>query len=436
MTEIDDVRRPITLICTVGGSPAPIRSALAALRPDRTIFVVSDGKDGSTAARGQVEAERLSGSEGSEAGPGLRFAEGCPSEVNLLEVPADDPDRAFARIETVIEAERRAGRRIVADYTGGTKSMSSALLIAGTAAEGARVQFMQGVRSDLVQVEDGTEQPTVPPVHLMTLARDFQAVRSFVARRDYAAAFTLLDETQKDIGKRGGRKKLGIPRAWIERLGIWRDWGRLLDHWDRFEHVEAWAAVDRASGPLADHLDKAGLTDRLRALAAAKGRPSAVLVEDLWLNAERRAAQGRYDDAIARCYRLMEAAIQARLWECHGLDTSRLRPEAVPADIAEKAKRKNDWKTGEEYFELALKNAKELLAARSPSDPLIAAWGRDDTPGWVGKRNKSILAHGFSALGPTTWDREVRPWFEARREALWETSLGRPSLPQLPDFLP
>ena len=31
---------------------------------------------------------------------------------------------------------------------------------------------------------------------------------------------------------------------------------------------------------------------------------------DLWRNAERRAVQGRYDDAVARCYRMVEWTAQ------------------------------------------------------------------------------------------------------------------------------
>lgn len=435
MTKADEDLRPTTLICTVGGSPAPIRSALAALHPDRVIFVVSDGKDGVPSSRGLVENERLKGHDGGDAGPGLKFSHSCPSDVTIYPVPADDPDRAFGLLETLIDHERKAGRDVVADYTGGTKSMSSALLIAGTAAAGVRVQFMQGVRSDLVQVEDGTERPTVPPVHLMTLARDLQAVRAFMVRRDYGAAFVLLEETQKDIAKRGGKKKLGIPKSWMDRLSHWREWVRFLDLWDRFEHRQAWRALDNASGRLPDFVEAAGLTERLQVLAEAAGRPSAALVEDLWLNAERRAAQGRFDDAIARCYRLMEAAVQARLWERHRLDTSRLRPEETPDGLADGGDRQRDPKTGVEFVRLGLVKAKMLLAHRNGNDELVAAWGTD-TPGWVGKRNQSILAHGFSALGEEAWEKQVSPWFEIRRQALWENLLERSTAPQLPDFVP
>ena len=40
------------------------------------------------------------------------------------------------------------------------------------------------------------------------------------------------------------------------------------------------------------------------------------MVEDLLLNAERRAIQGRYEDAIGRIYRAIELIAQIRLKPC------------------------------------------------------------------------------------------------------------------------
>jgi hypothetical protein len=103
---------PVILICTVGGSPAPIRTALAKLRPSKVVFIVSEEKDGSPSSARVVDDAILN-----DGKPGLRHADGCPPSISLLSVPPDDPDAAFARIDTRLE-QLRAQSPVVADYTG------------------------------------------------------------------------------------------------------------------------------------------------------------------------------------------------------------------------------------------------------------------------------------------------------------------------------
>lgn len=421
----------VTLVCTVGGSPAPIRTAIARLRPAKVVFVVSEDKDGAPSSARVVNDEILE-----DGKPGLKHADGCPPAVSLLAVPADDPDTAFARIEARLE-RLRSRSKVVADYTGGTKSMSSALFLAATAHEGVDLQFMRGLRGDLSVVTDGTEEPVGLPVHLVGLARDFDATRGFVARRDYGAALRVVEDAAAQLASLGGRKGSGAPTSWRKRLALWRDWLRAIDAWDRFRHADTLEAVEasaRSGSPLAAAFDEAGLTERLRAIAVSEGKPSFALVEDLWLNALRRAEQGRHDDAVARCYRLVEAAIQARLLVRHGIESSRVPPGRIPPELRGEIGVRTDPKTGEPYVELGLSSGLKVLRHYASGDPLARAID-GDTPRWQGRRNRSILAHGFTALDRQTWQ-TVQKWFEARRAALWETDLGRPTAPQLPNALP
>ena len=61
-------------------------------------------------------------------------------------------------------------------------------------------------------------------------------------------------------------------------------------------------------------------------------RREPALLFDLWLNAERRAAQGRFDDAIARWYRLMEWTAQWQLKTKLDADTADFPPDLLPED--------------------------------------------------------------------------------------------------------
>lgn len=431
-----------TLLLSVGGSPQPLRTAIERGSWGRVHFVVSDGSDDTSSSRGQVEAAEIDyGRDGAGnpiRGPGLRHLPAAPADVAVTAVPPDDLDRALALIDAALADELAAGRAVTVDYTGGTKTMTAAMVLAATAHEGVALQFMAGRRHDLAQVEAGSEAPVVMPGELLGLARLFRSARAFTNMRNYAAALAVVHEAQKIVKD----ARVAAPPAWKERIKLWRDWLGILEAWDRFRHRGAWDLCQKAlrgAGRLASALEAAALPPRLEALAEARGRPEPVLLEDLWLNALRRADLGLFDDAVARLYRLAEAAVQCRLWTVHGLETKEVPWEALTGEERHglTPKRTDDDRC---TVELPLKRALELLAHRAPGDQVVAAWDRNQTggfgtPRWQNKRNHSILAHGFEALKEGDWNK-ARDWFDTRRAPFWEDALGRPSAAQLPDTLP
>lgn len=429
-----------TLVLSVGGSPAPLQTALRILRPDRVIFVVSDGDGGAKSSCDMVKNKRISYQARGETKEttGLLFSEGCPQSHKIQGVPADDPGRVLALTEGIIGQEIAAGQEVTVDYTGGTKSMTAGLVLAATAHEDVRLQFMVGRREDLVRVRVGTEQPVEIPQQLMGLAQIFTTVRHLVSRRNYGAAHAVLDNANEDV-KRCKESSVKPPGIWRKRITQWRYWLAILDQWDRFDHagaLRAWENGDKRGDPFARALDKAGLVPRLKVLADSASKLSAELVEDLWLNAQRRADLGLYDDAVARLYRLSEAAVQVRLFRKHGIDTSRVPPSKVPDKIKRGLSPRTDRKTGdgEEYFALPLSKSRQLLESLDPGDTLVTGWGEKGF-GWQGQRNHSILAHGFKPLDQNTCQ-QARDWFEQRKAILWEELLGRPTETQLPNVIP
>ena len=432
--------RPLHLFLTVGGSPAPLRSAMAALAPDRLTFVVSDGSGGSKSSRGEVQDERLTNARGEDNGPGLGRHPACPADFAMLEIPPDDPDRGFALLRPAIaEATREA--RVVADYTGGSKSMSTALFLAAVSVEGVEVQFMRGARADLRQVADGTEQPWTAPMPLIGAARRFELAAAFARQRDYAAAYALFKGLCDEIGPR--TKALPADLAgWGQRARVGRSWFEMLDAWDRFDFKAAARKLEELCrpdllGPA--HPALAPLDDRLSALNEHGGAPSFALVEDLWLNAQRRADLGRWDDAVARLYRLAEAVLQAWLWREHGMETKKVPLSRVPEPLADNFRQRG--KVGSDgAVELGLVDTARLLRALGGPGAeagacVVAEGGTPRGLSWQQKRNTSILAHGFAALAESDWQK-ARTWFEERRVVLWESALGRSTARQLPNAEP
>ncbi len=433
--------RPLTLILSVGGSPQPLATALGKRRPDEVIFVVSDGSDGTPSSKSMVSEKEIpyerAGAAGTptRTGPGLAYVPGAPppARQSIFPVPADDPGRVLALVDPEIAKALRKGHRVIVDYTGGTKSMTAGLVMAATAHEGSELQFMQGERRTLRQIEPGTERPVPIPQELIGLSHVFSAGRDFCRQHNYGAAARLLKEARNMRLPKGVKP----PKTWNRRLAGWQQWLETLDMWDRFDHrgaYQRWANAHETGEPWADKFEAQGLAPRLAALAQCAGRPSALLAEDLWLNAGRRAKMGQHDDAIARLYRLAEASVQARLAEKFGIDTGHARPADLPEEIREKAYEKTDPKTGDPYYQLGLRAARALLKHFDPEDPLIAAMS-GSTPAWQNRRNNSILAHGFTPLDKQAW-KEAEAWFRQRRGAMWEELLSRPTAAQLPRELP
>jgi CRISPR-associated protein (TIGR02710 family) len=458
-----EAARRVLLICTVGGSPQPIASALRILRPDVVWFLVSDGNSGESSLSQVEEAEIDYDKNGAIRGPGLKFAEGCPGSAKALPIPADDPDGAYKSCRLLLAEVRRTypNHQLVADYTGGTKSMSAALLMAALAQPGIEVQFMAGERADLVRVKSGSERPQRMAADFIMAERDFAAAEQAVAGYDYAAAQRLLDDLHQRL--RGGAATL--PVSFCDRVESARAWTGIMANWDAFRHVRAGEfarrerkraqrnsnslglppvqaemarrAQNRAAW-LAHSLSFSGHLAPLFALGQRPhGAPGWDLCADLWFNALRRGERGRYDDAVARLYRLVEAAAQAWLSTKYpGLSSSSIPWTQIPDSMRGRIQPSHD--SHEENTKLALNALVEFLRCRDPEDRFAAAYAGGGIttegfrgPPWLSGRNLSILAHGFTSVGENVWI-EAKTWIEVNVRSFFAEA----EFPQLPRAIP
>jgi len=149
------------LVITVGGSCQPILSSINFNKPDFIYFVCSD----------DTESGKL-GSYDTVIGKGLVCGSDKPSIVSrlsleevayqIIKIPSKDIDNYNACYEicaTLLNeiANRAESLTIIVDYTGGTKSMSGGLLLAGVEDQNVLFSIVTGVRNDLVKVTDGTQ---------------------------------------------------------------------------------------------------------------------------------------------------------------------------------------------------------------------------------------------------------------------------------------
>lgn len=427
------------LVCTVGGSPEPIVKAIEKRRPDRVVFLCTGPSGRNPGSRVQIEGPvpppAPSRPQPADPRPIPERAGLARGSFDIVEVPADDPDAVFWRCRQLLR-ELRADpawkdAQVWVDYTGGTKSMTAGLLAAAIGLdEATRPQLVTGERADLVQVRGGTERTVEVPVDAMLADRVLAQAEALWGKFAYAAAAALLEPLARSLAV-ADRAPEDLRRLVSSALRA----SELLAAWDRLDHATALQL-------LRDHrLGSTGLLrpydQPLRKLAHADKRLPLLLL-DLWHNAMRRAARGEFDDALARCYRLVEATAQHLLQTRFEIDTGRLEPSRFLDRLPEKERA--DWQ-GRKVA--GLLDAWRLFMKLDPEHPAASALDRGRADGkplaqlddWLRRRNYSLFAHGFDPVGRDGWE-EVRRWMERYwLDAIWPHLDGRDELKQLPTSL-
>ncbi len=383
-----------TLICTVGGSHEPIVRAIESLAPDFVCFVCSDddpatGSKGSyTQITGKGNVIKARFSDDKPSLPNIPVQTGLSEQqFEVLKVSPDDFDDVYSQASRWLTGREGGDERLVADYTGGTKTMSAALAVAALDDERVELQLVSGSRSNLVKVESGAEQ--VIPASVET-SRFYRRLRNAVApwrRYAYEDAVAMLEA-------------MPVPAAPQLRGEYQRalDISRALVAWDRFDHSMALAVLERYKAKIGPVL---GL--HLKALSMLNEtdgkRREPLQLYDLWLNARRRAAQGRYDDAVARVYRLLEWTAQWQLRLHAGIATDNIPADKIPATVTLNKNRDG-------IFQAGLYQAWQLVGALLDND--AAAFFRENDRKMLDHllvRNQSILAHGFAPIEAGQWER-------------------------------
>lgn len=385
MTE--EANPPVILVLTVGGSREPLETAIREVAPDTLLLIASTAGANSISSKQQAQ-ELKTAFEGG----------GARRKAHVIEVPSDDPGAAFSRIGAALDSYRSQSPfcRIVADYTGGTKSMSAALLMAAFQRD-LETQITTGQRENLVKVTSGTETTRDIDTRLISIERDLSTALRLASHADYAAAADLI----KDIRNQIQRQRLKPSKAFNTRVEHASEWARCLRDWDRFAHQEAWETYQRAweeGRSWANALKDSGHAGIIEDLARGKDEPRISLCQDLLANAQRRFQQGRLDDTLARLYRFTEACVQTQLYRRHQKKSGQLIGSDLPPDLRKTLVPRGD----PPVYQTALRQTVEVLLYLGPKDPVATAYldAGEHGPPWLSARNRSILAHGYTSIDP------------------------------------
>jgi CRISPR-associated protein (TIGR02710 family) len=126
------------------------------------------------------------------------------------------------------------------------------------------------------------------------------------------------------------------------------------------------------------------------------GEASREMAQDLLANAKRRAdLEGKYEDAVARCYSAIEKLAKVQLKEQHKINNSDAEIGQIPKSLQTNFKRYQNDETGRLQF--GLKASFQLLEVLGDSMGKEYMQKETDFGRLLGMRNESILGHGFKS---------------------------------------
>jgi CRISPR-associated protein (TIGR02710 family) len=375
---------PRGLIISLGTGPGvenAIAKSIRQANPTDLVFIASEtslatlDRVSTTLGRSLEEAERITANE-------------------------NDVEECYkASLEAIRLLQKKGlpASEIALDFTSGTKAMSAGLVLAAAAMEVGSVIYVYGRRGPDGRVITGAER--VSSLNPLEPWLDMRAklVREFFNLYQFGAALQLLEEMRERVYDEKERNAIDATRHLI----------RAYDAWDKFDHENANGhfheikSLDRLQRwSIALQNNRSFLAALLREKKQAqetkqlKTRFSFDLIVDLLLNAERRAQEGKFDDAVARLYRFTEMLAQALLAQ-HSIDTSEVDVRLVPEVLRGELEKSRNAETRK--IEIPL--AKSYALLEGLGSPVGASF-RDNKnlKNYLKRRNSSILAHGVEPV--------------------------------------
>ncbi len=410
------------LFVSVGGSYQPIVKAIESLNPQRTVFFCSTGSLAQVIGKG-YPCEQRKGAEIvkklSNIPTQLQMGEQFDPDQDVLEVRnPDDFQECYEVLHDKIHQLRQRSEdyQFMADYTGGTKTMSMALAMLSMDQGIPLYITTRSTRDNIIKVEHGEFTERVPVSAIIAQRKCEQTLPLLLENYNYAAAVNELQGLLREMEL--------IPEL-KQKLHKRRDCFAAFECWDRFQHIEALHLLEpymRSS-----EIQSYGIFLRqvihsrtqidmpFEAKGGTKGH-GYELILDLLLNEERCKAQKRFDDGIARIYRAVELLAQMRLAYKYRVKTGEVDLQCIPDKLHEKYNQYRSPTT--DKIELGLDKSYKLL--EDLQDPLGQHYRvnfhkvRNALTG----RNHSFLAHCFTPISGEDYEATNKVLTGFIREAL------------------
>ncbi len=383
---MNDKPSEIAMIITVGGTPQPIIKSIIEYKPVFVSFLPSQQSfEQVTDIKRQVKEVT-----------GIEFQ----SEITIVD-NVNDLYHCFKKAEEAVERVLKkgySGKRVIVDYTGGTKNMSVALSLAAIN-NGFVFSYVGGkerTKNGVGVVVNGTEEvyTNINPWDFLGL-EERKVMSILFNNYQFMAAKAVADSiSQKSSKLKPIFQKISIL---IEGFYLW-DMFRHKEAKDKFKSINLDDLVAIDDDNIRDFAQKAikiikKLDDILKK-SYGGNKLCIELINDLFSNAERRFHEGKIDDAILRLYRIVEMTAQLRLIENFNIDTSDVKPDQIPEELRDEYlksyKSESDGK-----IKIPLEASYRLLELLGDPYGKLFIQNKQRFQDIQTARNYSYLAHGF-----------------------------------------
>ena len=367
------------LVLTVGtGTRAdsnivvPLVKTVKNSNPNFVVFICSENS--------KTNAEKIASS--------LTLVKGGNCRFIMLEDP-DNLEKSFLDINAAFRFLTRKAYEngdITIDFTSGTKAMTSALVLAGVAFNCGEIKYISGDRKNGIVISGMERFINFEPNRLRAFG-DLTLARNLILELRFDTARDILEKTSMDL----------LPETDKKRRSALTHITAAYGYWDKFDHIRFKGEIEqvRAGGDpaLTCFLPDEETTETLLKIGrdVKKGKITWEVMADITCNAERRFDEGKFDDALARVYRLTEMLAQMTLLKTYSIDPSDVVLDKVPEDLRGRlAPNRNP----EGKIQIGLAKDYELLNALGDNLGLYFI-GNKKFQDLLKKRNRTILAHGL-----------------------------------------
>ncbi|MEN3053008.1 MAG: TIGR02710 family CRISPR-associated CARF protein [Candidatus Methanosuratincola petrocarbonis] len=380
------------LVMTVGtgtGGPDKVESLKKALvqgiinsNPEKVYFVITE-KSAELAKDIMAEKELKS-----------RHAE-------TLEIKdCDDFYSTYDKLKEEFRKIRISYENVSLNYTSGTKTMASASVVAAIICGFDQLEVIGGTGREGGIVKRGYERPAS--------FKTTRAIAEIVLNKELVPMFNIYHFSH--VKKKLEWIKGEIDIEWVDPLIHLVE---AYDFWDKFNHVPALESMKKGieglKGKIEDPFYRTVTNNRgfLDQICRAKGdlvegahdrlKLLKFFVADVINNAERRAEEHKYDDAVARLYRAIEMLAEYELLRFgFDIDSAKASFEKVNPGSEQLTAKWGSMISESGKLKIGLKDKYSLLKdLGSPAGSLYD----DSLKRLLDKRNISILAHGINPVG-------------------------------------
>ena len=420
-----------TLLVSVGGSPQPVIYTIEHHHPEKLIFFCSR----------QSRAEVRSTIE-----PALSYR---PRDIEIITTP--DEQNLYESVTTlalkiaeVLELMGSDFTQLKADFTGGTKAMAAAVVLAladrgcdysyvgGTSRDKEGLGVVLGGREQMLYSENPWDALGREPLKLFAL--HFNRCR-FASAKEVAQLAALRSDKLKVL--------FSTLAKLAEGYGAWDNYAlntaqqqlnSCLGTLQTLPYLEQGRELTQVfAATLQTETERLQqLKNDMQTIEGKSKKPSdgQTLVLDLLANAVRRAErEHKYDDAVARLYSVIEKAAKIRLKTVFQIDNSAVTKEQLPP-LKKELLIAGMTPAEDGRYKFPLYRSYQLLAALG--DPLGQAYEaqEEELRKVMNIRNDSLLAHGFKSVSAETYHKMLHialTFCGIEREHL-------PDFPRLPEL--